>query len=147
MKKLNKNSNENGPVNLSMTPLCALTNNTKRVFLMLSAIILLCGAGCKKVNSTPDNYYGYGKLVISCGGKCHIEFGAASKMNVFDIDTSTATYSFRYQTKYDLNISITPTDKDQTVSLAVYSREEKQIFHNTVTQKVNVAWESTILVP
>jgi hypothetical protein len=68
-------------------------------------------------------------------------------MNVYDIEANTATYSFRYQTKYNLDITITPTDKDQTVTMAVYSREEKQIFRNSAVRKLNEPWVSHILVP
>jgi hypothetical protein len=149
MKKINKNLNWSKPINLSVGTFPALSYNAKRICLLLYTVILLSGLGCKKNNSVADqsSYYGYGKLVVTCGGKCHVLFGVPDKMNAYDIDSTTATYSFRYQTKYDLDITITPTDKDQSISMAVYSREEKQIFHNTVNQKVGVPWHSTILVP
>jgi hypothetical protein len=149
MEKMEIESKESGTKEQVAGSCLKLNCGTKWVCSLLVAITLLCGMACKKVVMEPNtgSYYGYGKLVVTCGGKCHIVFGVPDKMNVYDIDSSTATYSFRYQTKYDLNISITPTDTDQNISMAVYSREEKQIFHNTVHQAVNVAWESTILVP
>jgi hypothetical protein len=122
----------------------------KKLCLILLSFALLSSVGCKKIsNSTqePGSYYGYGKLVVNCAGKCNVSFGEIGKMNVYTVEATTATYSFRYQTKYQLGISITPVDKDQNITMDVYSREEKQIFHNTVNQKVNVAWESQILVP
>lgn len=129
-----------------------LTAFTKRAgCLFLAAVLFFLNSGCKKVSADDSqdkgSYYGYGKLVVACGGECNVSFGEVGKMNVYTISSTTATYSFRYQTKYQLGISITPTDKDQSIKMDVYSREEKQIFHNTVNQKVNVPWESQILVP
>ena len=149
MKKIDKKLDWNKPVNLSLGAFPALSYNAKRIWLLVCTIILLSGLGCKKNNSEADKntYYGYGKLVITCDGKCHIVFGTPDKLNAYDVDSNTATYTFRYQTKYNLDITITPVDKDQNISMSVYSREEKQIFHNTVNQKVAVPWHSTILVP
>ena len=129
-----------------------VTTFIKRVgCLFLAAVSFFANSGCRKLSDediqNKGSYYGYGKLVVTCGGECNVSFGEVGKMNVYTISSTTATYSFRYQTKYQLGISITPTDKDQSIKMDVYSREEKQIFHNTVNQKVNVPWQSQILVP
>jgi hypothetical protein len=150
MKNFNKKFGRIEPAGMSIVPFLSISNKGKLVGLILSAIILLSESGCKKtVNSVEpvESTYGYGKLVVTCESKCHISFGVPDKMNVFDIDANTAIYYFRYQTKYNLDIFITPTDKDQTINMDVYSREEKQIFHNAAIKKLNEVWESKILVP
>lgn len=113
--------------------------------LALICLIVLAGAGCKKVNEDRD--YGYAKIVVKCEKKCDVLYGSAEKMNKFDVDANTATYYQRYQRNYNLDISITPVDADQSIDLSVYSREEKQIFHNAVVRKSNVLWNSKIVVP
>jgi hypothetical protein len=111
------------------------------------AITLFIAPGCRKLDKNDESYYGYGKLTVQCESKCHISFGTPDKMNVYDVDSNTGIYYFRYQTKYNMDIFITPTDRDQNIIMNVYSREQKQIFHNAANRKVNVVWESKILVP
>lgn len=149
MKNFNKKFRGIEPAGMSIAPFSLVLNGAKKIGLILSAIILLSGTGCKKVQEvTPtESYYGYGKIIVTCESKCHVTFGTGDKLNDYDIDASTATYTFRYQTKYSLDITITPTDKDQRVEMSVYSREEKQIFRNSAVRKVNVPWNSIILVP
>jgi hypothetical protein len=149
MKNFNKKFSWVKPAPISIVPFSSILYKGKKVALLFSAIILLSESGCKKVTSAAptEDYYGYGKLIVECESKCHISFGVPDKMNVYDIEASAATYSFRYQTKYDLDITITPTDKDQKVTMSVYSREEKQIFRNSAVRKVNEPWVSKILVP
>ncbi|NCD67960.1 hypothetical protein [Mucilaginibacter agri] len=119
--------------------------------LAILAIAPVLMAGCKKTQATseedPASYYGYGKLTVDCESKCHVSFGTPGKMNEFDVQATKATYYFRYQTKYDIDINITPLDVTQTMTLNVFSREEKQIFNNTVRKNVGEVWNSTILVP
>ena len=149
MKNFNKKLSWIEPACMSMAPFLSMLNKGKRAGVILSMLILVFASGCKKMKdeAPTESYYGYGKLIVDCESKCHISFGTADKMNVYDIDSNKATYYFRYQTKYNLDITITPTDKDQRVGMSVYSREEKQIFENSALRKVNVAWESKILVP
>ncbi|WPU92437.1 hypothetical protein SNE25_24220 [Mucilaginibacter sabulilitoris] len=149
MKNFNKKFSEIEPVGMSIAPFLSILNRGKKVGLILSAILIMVGTSCKKVQEvTPtESYYGYGKIIVTCESKCHVTFGTGEKLNDYDIDASTATYTFRYQTKYSLDITITPTDKDQRVEMSVYSREEKQIFRNSAVRKVNVPWNSVILVP
>ena len=115
--------------------------------LILISVLFFSNLGCKKLPADEGSYYGYGKLAVTCGGECNVSFGTADKMNNYTVSSTTAVYTFRYQTKYQLGITITPTDKDQSLKMEVYSREEIQIFHNTVNQKVNDPWVSQILVP
>jgi hypothetical protein len=115
--------------------------------ILLIPVLFFLNLGCKKLPPDEGSYYGYGKLAVSCGGVCNVSFGTVGKMNNYTVSSTTAVYTFRYQTKYQLEITITPADKDQSLKMEVYSREEIQIFHNTVNQKVNVPWVSEILVP
>jgi hypothetical protein len=119
----------------------------KQYFLIAISIFALSSlSSCRKNSVSAESYYGYGKLTVACEKKCHVTFGVPDKMNDFDVDSTMAIYYFRYQSKYDLDIKITPA-VDQNITLNVYSREEKQIFRNTVKGKANVVWESLILVP
>jgi hypothetical protein len=122
----------------------------KHYFLLAVAILTLSSlSGCKK-NSPAQvddvSFYGYGKLTVDCEKKCHVTFGDIDKINDFDVDGTMATYVFRYQSKYNLDIKITP-EVDQNVTLNVYSREQYQIFHNTAKRTAGEIWESKILVP
>ncbi|AYL95247.1 hypothetical protein [Mucilaginibacter celer] len=117
---------------------------------VLMLFTLITASGCRKlqtVQKDSESNYGYGKLTVQCESKCHISFGTADRMNVYDVDANTGVYYIRYQTKYQLDISITPTDVDQNIIMNVYSREEKQIFHNAAKRKLNDVWESKILIP
>ncbi|GGH18096.1 hypothetical protein GCM10007352_28600 [Mucilaginibacter phyllosphaerae] len=113
---------------------------------MLVCIIILTAVGCKKADNE-DRNYGYAKIIVKCEKKCNVLYGTPEKMNAFDVEASTATYYQRYQRNYNLDINITPVDADQSIDLSVYSREEKQIFHNSVVRKSNVLWNSKILIP
>lgn len=122
----------------------------KTPVLTILAIAPVLMAGCKKqtvVEDNPASYYGYGKLTVECEHKCHVSFGTPGKMNEYDVEATKSVYYFRYQSKYDLDINITPIDTTQKMTLNVFSREEKQIFNNTVTKGVNDTWNSLILVP
>lgn len=117
---------------------------------MLTLFTLITASGCRKLQSVEtdsESNYGYGKLTVQCESKCHISFGTPDKMNIYDVDSNTGVYYIRYQTKYQLDISITPTDVDQNIIMNIYSREEKQIFHNAAKRKLNDVWESKILIP
>lgn len=126
-------------------------NSFKRAIPVIAlALTFSLLSGCRKDKSSVDDnpsYYGYGKLTVDCEKKCHVSYGVAGKMNDYDVESGRAVYFFRYQTKYNIDINITPTDAEQTMGLNVYSREEKQIFSNTVRRKVNETWNSKILVP
>lgn len=113
--------------------------------IFLSSSIFLF-TGCKKSSVDDVSYYGYGKLTVDCEKKCHVTFGADDKLNDFDVEGTMATYVFRYQSKYDLDIKVTPVE-DQNITLNVYSREQRQIFHNTAKRTGAEVWRSIILVP
>ncbi|MEN0055486.1 MAG: hypothetical protein AAGC65_17550 [Mucilaginibacter sp.] len=135
-----------GPIRLLR---CSLTH--KRYFLIAIAILTLSSlAGCKKNKAASEvddvSFYGYGKLTVDCEKKCHVTFGDIDKVNDFDVDGTMATYVFRYQSKYNLDIKITP-ETDQNITMNVYSREQYQIFHNTAKRTAGQVWESKILVP
>jgi hypothetical protein len=115
--------------------------------LLLISVLFLSSLGCKKLAGDEGSYYGYGKLAVTCTGNCNVTFGTGDKMSNYTVSATKAVYTFRYQTKYQLGITITPTDKDQSLKMEVYSREEIQIFHNTVDKKVNDPWVAQILVP
>jgi hypothetical protein len=118
----------------------------RRIAGLFIVVTLIVTSGCRKVKDE-ESYYGYGKLTVECEGKCHISFGTADRMNIYDVDSNTGIYFIRYQTKYNLAISITPTDRDQNITMNVYSREQKQIFHNAAKRKLNEVWESQIVIP
>ena len=111
--------------------------------------VTLLGYGCKsKLPVEKEEYYGYGKLSVYCEKKCHVKYGEPGKMNEYDVEADTAAYYFRYQSKYNIDIDITPSDETQKLELWVRSREDKSIFHNSVNaQPVNVSWNTKILVP
>lgn len=113
---------------------------------ILLGATLLSAAGCKKSKIDDPSYYGYGKLTVDCEKKCHVTFGEGDKLNDFDVDGTMATYVFRYQSKYDIDIKVTPVE-EQNITLNVYSREERQIYHNTALRPAGTAWRSVILVP
>ncbi|RVU02456.1 hypothetical protein EOD41_00515 [Mucilaginibacter limnophilus] len=120
---------------------------------MLPALLFLTiifVGGCKKTKlpvEKEESYYGYGKLTVECEKKCHVSFGVPGKMNEYDVESNKAIYFFRYQTKYNIDIYVTPLDAKQTMEINVFSREEKQIFNNSVRRDVNDTWYSKILVP
>lgn len=109
--------------------------------------IMIATTGCVKKDLSQDRDYGYGKLTVECEKKCSVSFGTPDKMNIYDIDGSMAIYYIRYQAKYNLDINVTPIDEDQRVILNVYSREEKQIFHNEAIREANELWYSKIIIP
>jgi hypothetical protein len=108
--------------------------------------MLIAAVGCKK-NVTQDRNYGYAKLTVECEKKCNVSFGTPDKMNAYEVEASMAVYYIRYQTQYNLDLNVTPVDVDQKIALNVYSREEKQIFHNESVRTANELWYSKILIP
>jgi hypothetical protein len=108
--------------------------------------ILIAAVGCKK-DVTQDRNYGYAKLTVECEKKCNVSFGTVDNMTAYDVDASMAVYYIRYQTQYNLDLNVTPVDVDQKITLNVYSREEKQIFHNESVRTANELWYSKILIP
>src|SRR5882757_4282572 len=92
---------------------------------MVMLTIMIAATGCAKKNQNQDRDYGYGKLTVECEKKCNVSFGTPEKMNVYDVEASMAIYYIRYQTNYNLDINVTPTNEDQNITLNVYSREEK----------------------
>ncbi|MEO3407296.1 hypothetical protein AAFN85_25485 [Mucilaginibacter sp. CAU 1740] len=128
-------------------PLRAATFIGRSGCLILISVLFLSSLGCKKPAADEGSYYGYGRLAVTCAGECNVSFGSVGKMNNYTVTSTTAVYTFRYQTKYELGITITPVDKDQSLRMEVYSREEMQIFKNSVDRKVNEPWVAQILVP
>jgi hypothetical protein len=114
--------------------------------MLLLCVVVLAGTGCKKL-ANEDRDYGYAKIIVKCEKKCNVMYGMPDKVNSFEVEASTATYYQRYQRNYSLEINITPVDADQNIDLSVYSREEKQIFHNSVVRLANVLWNSKIVIP
>jgi hypothetical protein len=108
--------------------------------------IMITAAGCKK-DVTQDRNYGYAKLTVQCEKTCNVSFGTADTMTSYTVDASMAVYYIRYQSQYNLDLNVTPVDVDQKIALNVYSREEKQIFHNESVRTANVLWNSKILIP
>lgn len=115
-------------------------------FAIIIGLSIFLSAGCKKGKVDDVSYYGYGKLTVDCEKKCHVTFGSGDKLTDFDVDATIATYTFRYQSKYQLDIKITPLEQ-QNITLNVYSREQRQIFHNTAKRPGAEVWQSLILVP
>ena len=136
MKKLNYLSLSSTGRKMSIQP--------KNILIMM--IVLLAAAGCKKAD-TGDRDYGYAKIVVKCEKKCDVSFGTPDKMNSYTVEASTGTYYQRYQRNYNVDINITPIDANQKLDLSVYSREEKQIFSNSVLRASNDTWISKILIP
>lgn len=124
-----------------------LTSISSQCLIVLIAVFMF--SSCKKDASSTngDRDYGYAKIVIKCEKKCHVSYGTPDKMNEYDVEASTATYYQRYQRNYDLDINITPVDADQNIDLGVYSREEKQIFHNSILREANVTWNTKVVIP
>lgn len=121
---------------------------TQLLAVLFASIIL--ATGCKKTKlpvEEEEEYYGYGKLTVECENKCHVSFGTPGKMNEYDVESNKAIYYFRYQTKYNIDIYVTPVDVKQTMEINVFSREEKQIFNNSTRRDVDDTWYSKILVP
>lgn len=115
--------------------------------IVLIIIVLLSVSGCKKQTVSTDKLYGDGKLSVQCEKKCHVSYGTADKLTETDIDSAIGTYDFQYQRNYNLVIKVMPLNEDQKISLNVFSRENKQIFSNSATRKVNELWTSTVVVP
>ena len=132
-----------------------VTSNTfnlksvKRAFwgyIVLISVVLLSATGCKKKPLNEDKEYGEGRLTVECEKKCHVSYGTADKLTEADLEATTGSYTFQYKRDYSLIIKVTPL-VEQQINLNVYSRESKQIFHNTATKQANQLWASTILVP
>ncbi|RZK13261.1 MAG: hypothetical protein EOO43_18195, partial [Flavobacterium sp.] len=120
---------------------------TSNMMYLIAISSILFASGCKKgklppVEDKEEDYYGYGKLTVECQKKCHVEFGEPGKMNIYDVESNKAVYFFRYQTKYNIDIYVTPIDGEQTMELNVFSREEKQIFNSSVKRNANETWYS-----
>lgn len=117
--------------------------------MLLFSVILLLNSGCKKNSNTTnaDRDYGYAKLTVECAGQCHISYGTGTTLSEIDVDRSQAVYYIRYQRSYDLTLNVTPIDVDQNVNINVYSREEKQIYHNSAVKKVGETWTTKVLIP
>jgi hypothetical protein len=109
--------------------------------------IMIAATGCVKKSLNQDRDYGYAKLTVECEKKCNVSFGTADKMTAYDVDASMAVYYIRYKSQYNLDLNVTPIDVDQKINLNVYSREEKQIFHNESVRTANEVWYSKILIP
>lgn len=129
----------------------ALNGKVVKKFLFGNAILaivaLLSVTGCKKQAGETDPGYGIGKVSVLCAKKCHVSYGTADKLTEADVDSTKASYTFKYARNYNLIVKITPLEVDQTVNLNVFSRENKQIYGNTASRKANEVWTSTILVP
>ncbi|MFA6085694.1 hypothetical protein [Mucilaginibacter sp.] len=115
--------------------------------IVLIIIVLLSATGCKKNAVNPDKEFGEGRLTVECEKKCHISYGTAGNLTEVDIEATTGTYNFKYQRDYNLNLKVTPLVEPQKITINVYSRESKQIYHNSATKQANQIWVSTILVP
>ena len=109
--------------------------------------IIMAATGCVKKDLGQERDYGYSKVMVECEKKCSVSFGTPDKMNSYDIDSNTSVYYIRYQSRYHLDINITPIDEDQKVMLSVYSRQEKQVFHDEAVRKANELWYSSIIIP
>lgn len=118
-----------------------------RLTVLAAAILVVSAWGCKKDADNLDRDYGYAKITIACKNKCHISFPVADGQTEYDAENETSISYVRYRRNFNLNINITPVDKDQEVTFNVYSREERQIFHNVSIRKVNEVWNSKIMIP
>jgi len=116
-------------------------------YIVLISVVLLSATGCKKKPLNEDKEYGEGRLTVECEKKCHVSYGTADKLTETDLEATTGSYTFQYKRDYSLIIKVTPLVEPQQINLNVYSRESKQIFHNTATKQANQLWASTILVP
>ncbi|MDB5287324.1 MAG: hypothetical protein JWR05_2273 [Mucilaginibacter sp.] len=110
-------------------------------------IVLLSITGCKKQSVSTDKQFGDAKLTVECAKKCHVSYGTADKLTEADIDSTIGTYTIKYERNYNLVIKVMPLNEDQRIVLNVFSRENKQIFTNSATRKVNELWTSTVLIP
>lgn len=115
--------------------------------LALLTVIFMLNTGCKKGSVNADKDYGNGRLTVQCSGLCNVSYTVADVEKNVTVDKAVGTYSIKYQRNYALKINVTPADVDQSIVVNVYSRENKQIYHNEANKKLNEVWSAQVLIP